>query len=121
MKKGKTALKRLVYSTEAGRRCMTCGWPEKECHCSSSLSAPPAPVPPKITAKLRLENRSSGKNVTVIDGLPGNSPFLESLAKELKKSCGTGGHTGEASVELQGDQRERVRELLAKRGWKVKG
>ncbi len=121
MKKGKTALNRLVYSTDSGRRCMRCGWPKKECHCSSSLSAPPAPVPPKITAKLRLENRSSGKSVTVLDGLPGNPAFLESLAKELKRSCGTGGHTGEASVELQGDQRERLRELLAKKGWKVKG
>jgi len=121
MKKGKTALNRLVYSTDAGRRCMTCGWPENECHCSSSLSAPPEPVPPKITAKLRLENRASGKNVTVLDGLPSNPAFLESLAKELKKSCGTGGRAGEGFVELQGDQKERLRDLLAKKGWTVKG
>jgi translation initiation factor 1 len=121
MKKGKTALNRLVYSTDAGRRCMTCGWPEKECRCSSSLSAPPEPVPPKITAKLRLENRSSGKSVTVIDGLPKNVTFLDSLARELKKSCGTGGHAGEGLVELQGDQRERLSDLLAKKGWLVKG
>ena len=121
MKKGKTALNRLVYSTDSSRRCMTYGWPEKECHCSSSLSAPLEPVPPKITAKLRLENRSSGKNVTVIDGLPGNPVFLESLAKELKRSCGTGGRAGESFVELQGDQKERLRDLLAKKGWTVKG
>jgi translation initiation factor 1 len=121
MKKGKTALNRLVYSTHSGWRCITCGWPEKECHCSSSLSVPAEPVPPKITAKLRLENRSSGKSVTVVDGLPGNSAFLESLAKELKKSCGTGGRAGETFVELQGDQRERLRELLARKGWTVKG
>jgi translation initiation factor 1 len=121
MRKGKTAISRLVYSTDAGQRCMTCGWPEKECRCSSSLSRPPEPVPPKITAKLRLENRSSGKNVTVIDGLPRNAAFLDSLAKELKKSCGTGGRAGEGFLELQGDQKERLRELLAKKGWKVKG
>src|ERR1700730_12159313 len=112
MKKGKTALNRLVYSTDSGRRCMTGGWPEKECHCSSSLSAPAEPVPPKITAKLRLESRSSRKNVTVLDGLPANLVFLDSLAKELKKSCGTGGRAGEGFVELQGDQRERLRDLL---------
>jgi len=121
MKKGKTALNRLVYSTDAGPRCMTCGWPAKDCRCSSSLSRPAETVPPKITAKLRLENRSSGKNVTVIDGLPSNPGFLESLAKELKKSCGTGGHAGDDFIELQGDQRERLRELLAKKGWAVKG
>ena len=121
MKKEKTALNRLVYSTDAGRRCMTCGWPEKECRCSSSLSAPPEPVPPKIAAKLRLEKRASGKSVTVIEGLPKNASFLESLAGELKRRCGAGGHAGEASVELQGDQRERVRELLGRKGWIVKG
>jgi len=78
-------------------------------------------VPEKITARLRWENRASGKSVTIVDGLPRNPEFLESLAKEWKKSCGTGGHVGEESIELQGDQRERLRELLGKKGWRVKG
>jgi translation initiation factor 1 len=112
---------RVVYSTGMGRRCPTCGWPQSDCHCSSSLAPPPEAVADKITAKLGLENRPSGKSVTVIDGLPRNSSFLESLAKELKKSCGTGGRAFDEGVELQGDQRERLRELLAKKGWKVKG
>jgi translation initiation factor 1 len=112
---------RVVYSTGMGRRCPTCGWPQSDCHCSSSLAAAPEAVADKITAKLRLENRASGKSVTVIDGLPRNAAFLESLAKELKRSCGTGGHAIDEAVELQGDQRERLRELLSKKGWKVKG
>ena len=112
---------RVAYSTEKSRRCPRCGWPEKECHCSSSLTPAQQPVPEKITARLCLENRASGKSVTVVDGLPKNAAFLESLAKELKKSCGTGGHCGEESIELQGDQRERLRELLARKGWMVKG
>jgi translation initiation factor 1 len=78
-------------------------------------------VPEKIAAKLRLEKRASGKSVTVVDGLPDNADWLEGLAKEWKKACGTGGAVVTASIELQGDQRERLRELLAKRGWKVKG
>lgn len=119
--KGKSAINRLVYSTDEGRRCMTCGWPEKDCHCSSALSQPNEPMPGKITAKLRLENRSSGKSVTVVDGLPQNAAFLDSIAKELKKSCGTGGRATESCVELQGDQRERLRGILAKKGLKVKG
>ncbi len=112
---------RLVYSSGKGRICATCGWPEDDCHCSRSLPAPEQAVPAKITAKLRLENRSSGKSVTVIDGLPRNSAFLQALARELKKSCGTGGHVYEDSVELQGDQRERLQDLLARKGWTVKG
>lgn len=113
--------RRVVYSTEKGRMCANCGWPAQDCHCSRSLQAPDEPLPQKITAKLQIENRAAGKSVTVIDGLPRNSKFLEDLAKELKKACGTGGRAGEESVELQGDQRERLRELLAKKGWTVKG
>jgi translation initiation factor 1 len=56
-----------------------------------------------------------------VDGLPRNGPFLDALARELKKSCGTGGRSGEGAVELQGDQRERLRELLSKKGWTIKG
>jgi len=112
---------RIVFSTEKGRVCPRCGWPQDDCHCSSSLEQAPEAVPDTITAKLRLENRTSGKSVTVVDGLPRNSDFLEALAKEWKRSCGTGGRAGDGSIELQGDQRERLRELLIKKGWKVKG
>jgi translation initiation factor 1 len=112
---------RVVFSTEKGRICPRCGWPQDDCHCSSSLEPVSEAVPDRITAKLRLENRTSGKSVTVVDGLPRNPEFLQSLAKEWKRACGTGGHAGEESIELQGDQRERLRDLLVKKGWKVKG
>jgi translation initiation factor 1 len=112
---------RVVYSTDKGRACPRCGWPVNDCRCSSSLEQPPEAVPDRITAKLRLENRASGKNVTVVDGLPRNVGFLDSLAKEWKRACGTGGHAGDGAIELQGDQRKRLRELLGKKGWKLKG
>ena len=112
---------RLVYSTGRGRVCPKCGWPEDDCHCAAAIGGGAEAVPEKVVAKLRLENRASGKSVTVVDGLPANGEFLDGLARELKKACGTGGHAGETSVELQGDQRERLRELLAKKGWAVKG
>jgi translation initiation factor 1 len=116
-----SAKERLVYSTGKGRVCPKCGWPVDDCRCSSSLGGAPEPVPEKIRAKLRLEKRVSGKNVTVVDGLPRNGPLLDGVLKELKKACGTGGRAGDGSVEIQGDQRERLRELLARRGWTVKG
>jgi translation initiation factor 1 len=68
-----------------------------------------------------VEKRGSGKVVTVIDGLPRNREFLDALARELKRSCGTGGRAGEDYVEIQGDQRERLRDVLARKGWVVKG
>jgi translation initiation factor 1 len=117
----KDARRTPVYSTGKGRICPGCGWPEADCRCSSNLTAPDDPVSAKITAKLRAENRGSGKVVTIVDSLPPNRIFLSDLARELKKSCGAGGHAGETFVEIQGDHRERLRDLLVRKGWTVKG
>jgi translation initiation factor 1 len=62
-----------------------------------------------------------GKTVTVVDGLPHNGAFLKDLSQELKRACGTGGAVAEGSVELQGELRDRVREVLLKKGFVVKG
>ena len=118
---GVTERGRIVYSTGRGRVCPKCGWPVDDCRCAAALAKGAEPVPDKPVAKLRLENRSSGKHVTVVAGLPDNREFLETLARELKKACGTGGSAGEGVIELQGDQRERLRELLVKKGMQVKG
>jgi translation initiation factor 1 len=112
---------RLVYSSGQGRICPRCGWPQDDCRCSKNLPAPDEPVPDRVTAKLRVENRGPGKHVTVVDGLPRNGRYLEELCRNLKRACGTGGAAGEDSIELQGDQRERLRELLEKKGLRVKG
>jgi len=110
---------RLVYASDKGRVCATCGWPADDCHCARSLNAP---VPGKITAKLRLESKGrGGKSVTVVDGLPDNDVFLQNLAKALKKGCATGGTVRPGAIELAGDVRERLRPLLEARGFTVKG
>ena len=109
-----------VYSTGVGRICPKCGWPADDCKCSSNISE--QPVPQKIVAKLRLETKGrGGKSVTVLYDLPQNSMFRKDLIQELKRVCGTGGAITETGVELQGDLRERVREILLKKGWTVKG
>ena len=62
-----------------------------------------------------------GKTVTVIYGLPNNAEFLKDLCSEMKKACGCGGATTDDGVELQGELRDRIRPLLAKKGFVVKG
>lgn len=110
---------RPVYATGTGRLCPGCGWPAGDCRCSK---APEEPVPARVRATLRLERKGhSGKTVTLVEGLPNNRSFLEALAQELKKACGTGGRLHDHAVELQGDQRDRLRPLLAGRGWTVRG
>jgi translation initiation factor 1 len=112
---------RLVYSTKTAGKCPVCGWPQRDCQCSGRRAASD-PVPARIVAKLRMEKKGrGGKAVTVVYGLPQNNEFLKELSQELKRTCGTGGAVVDGGVELQGDLRERVREVLQKRGYVVKG
>lgn len=108
-----------MYSTAHGQTCPTCGWPSTDCRCSQRLNQP---VPARVVAKLRVESKGrGGKQVTVVDGLPDNAPYLDELAKALKKGCATGGTVRPGAIELAGDVRDRVRPLLAGRGLVVKG
>ena len=112
---------RLVYSTDRGRICPKCGWPADNCKCSGA-NPREAPVPDRVVAKLRVEKAGrGGKTVTVIYDLPRNTDFLKALCVDLKRACGTGGTVVDDTVELQGDHRDRVRELLQKRAFVVKG
>ena len=79
-------------------------------------------MPTRIACVLRLEKKGrGGKSVTVVANLPRNAAFLASLAADLKRACGTGGTAADGAVEIQGDQRERLRPLLAAKGWVVRG
>jgi translation initiation factor 1 len=112
--------RRLVYSTERGRICPTCGWPQDDCCCSRSGGT--ESVPAKIVAKLRMEKKGrGGKTVTVVYDLPNNAQFLKELSAELKRACGTGGAVVDGAIELQGELRDRVRDLLSQKGYTVKG
>jgi translation initiation factor 1 len=112
---------RLFEGTDFDRppRCERCGELESECECSPE----PAPrIPPdKQTAKLAIEKRRNGKVVTVVRGLPEEGNDLPELLTKLKSGCGAGGSIQEGQIEIQGRQLDRVRELLQKIGFKVKG
>jgi translation initiation factor 1 len=64
--------------------------------------------------KVRLDTRKFGKAVTVIDGLPNDKDLLKQLAKFFKVKLATGGtfREEEGRIELQGDQRQKVKQLL---------
>lgn len=80
----------------------------------------------KFVAVLRIEKSGrAGKTVTVIDQLPKQEIFLKELTTKLKKKCGAGGtylmDGKEGVIEIQGDKREIIRDVLAKEGIKSKG
>jgi len=60
----------------------------------------------------------------VLDKLPKNEKFLESLCKEFKAKCGTGGTykiQDSGLIEIQGDKREQMKAILTKKEIKFKG
>ncbi len=107
----------VVYSTEHGRMCPLCGRPISECGCHGK------PLSPRGDGVVRVARETKGrkgKGVTVITGAPLDTAALKDLAKQLKARCGAGGTVKSDTIEIQGDHREAVIELLQARGWKVK-
>ena len=45
---------------------------------------------------------------------------LKKLAAELKKRCGCGGSVKDGNIEIQGEKRDLLKQLLEQKGFKVK-
>ena len=67
--------------------------------------------------RIRLEKRKWGREVTIIEGLKMDDARLKKLAKELKSKLATGGTVKNGRIELQGDHRSRVKEILEEMGY----
>jgi translation initiation factor 1 len=107
----------LVYSTDQGRLCPGCEQPQQQCQCKQASAAP---LGDGIVRIHRQTKGRKGKGVTLIEGLPLNAEELKSLAKQLKKSCGSGGTVKGGIIEIQGDYRELVLANLNKLGYQAK-
>jgi len=98
---------RLVYSTDTGR-----------------IEEPKAKAErPKGDGIVRIQRQTSGrkgKGVCLISGLSLDDTALDKLAAELKKKCGCGGAVKEGVIEIQGDKRDLLKQLLEEKGHKVK-
>ena len=67
--------------------------------------------------KVRRETAGRrGKAVTTIAGLPLDDAAVKALAGKLKKRCGVGGSAKDGVIELQGDHRDAVMEVLHAEG-----
>lgn len=94
-----------------------------------SRSAPAKPTPaagkkPKpLPLVLRREKKGrGGKTVTVL-AAPDHStgPRMEALLQALKKSLGRGGQKEGCTLVLQGEPDDRLRALVEKEGFRLKG
>jgi translation initiation factor 1 len=101
---------RVVWSSDGGDR-------------RRERSAPPSRGPAASSrgrVKVRREVAGRrGKPVTTISGVPLDDAGLRELAGRLKKRCGVGGSAKDGVIELQGDHRDAVVELLRADGYDV--
>ncbi|ELY46292.1 SUI1 family translation initiation factor [Natronorubrum sulfidifaciens] len=68
---------------------------------------------------IRMERRRYDKPVTIVEGFDLSQSELKSTASALKQALGTGGTIDDNRIELQGDHRDRVPDLLRDRGFDV--
>ncbi|MEP0356375.1 MAG: stress response translation initiation inhibitor YciH [Paraglaciecola sp.] len=97
----------LVYSTETGR------------------ISPQHTKEPKVNTdgvvRIRRETKGrKGKGVTTISGLPLPQEEIKAMCTKLKKMCGTGGAVKEGVIEIQGDNRDKIKATLEQLGHNVK-
>jgi translation initiation factor 1 len=68
--------------------------------------------------KVRRETSGRrGKAVTTVADVPVDDAGLRELAGRLKKRCGVGGSVKDGVIELQGDHRDAVLEVLKAEGY----
>lgn len=78
-------------------------------------------APSSQTIRVELDRKSrGGKSVTLLSGFELTPATLQSLAKQLKSRCGSGGTVKDRTIEIQGDHRDTVAAELAKLGYKIR-
>ncbi|VUT23958.1 MAG: translation initiation factor Sui1 [Candidatus Methanolliviera sp. GoM_asphalt] len=90
--------------------CPKCGLPKELCICEEV-----AKESQKVT--IRVNRRRYGKEVTVVDGMDGGDINLDELARFLKSRLACGGTVKDSTIELQGQHKARVREMLISKGF----
>jgi translation initiation factor 1 len=92
--------------------CSVCGLPEELCMCEQIA---------KEQQKIRIltDTRRYGKIVTVVEGFDTADIDMDDLARKLKTRCAAGGTYKDQRIELQGDHKKKVKEVLEELGFSV--
>ena len=91
-----------------------------------NIPPPTSPAPKKEPTERLLLRRSTahrgGRTVLILEGFSPawNATKLDDLLRELKASLGCGGKVDGRTLEIQGNQPDRLQPLLESRGFAIK-
>lgn len=74
---------------------------------------------PKGQQKLRihLDRLKGNKEATIVSGFVGTLETLEAIGKLLKTKCGVGGTVKDNEIQIQGNHRDKVLQILLTEGY----
>ncbi len=90
---------------------------------NSAATERAVPELPPAQQNLRVQasrKGRKGKTVTVISGFQSKPETIAALLKQLKTQCGTGGTAKENEIEIQGDHKQKLVQILTDLGYKAK-
>lgn len=90
--------------------CPKCGLPKELCVCETIAKE-------SQTIRIGTVERRFRKKMTVIKGLDASQIDIKSLMKKLKSKLACGGTYKNNEIELQGEHKKRVKEILIKEGF----
>jgi len=93
-----------------GEICSKCGLPKELCVCETIAKE-------DQRIKVYLIAKKFNKNYTVVEGINEKDIDMKGLAKKLKTKLACGGTIKDGRIELQGEHRQKVREILVESGF----
>lgn len=68
--------------------------------------------------RIHRQRLKGNKEATIIKGIDATDEWMDNLATDLKKKCGSGGASKDGDIIIQGNHREKIQSLLNDMGFK---
>jgi len=72
-----------------------------------------------LVCKFEKKGRN-GKPVTIVEGWEGSEEGLKNISKKIKTTLGIGGSEKDGTIIIQGDNRDKIMNILKEMGYKTK-